>query len=554
MRALKNARLQDAYLGVLIAIIVLSMVIRLWQLGSIPGGFHQDEVANTYIGRYILLNGTDLHGNPYPLFYADKFGDYPPVLPMYLSALGTFLFGVNEWGSRFVIAFMGALSVIPVYLLALWAYKNKVTALFTAGLLAILPWHVFMSRANMEGVAATFVFLVGITTLLHALRTGYIRIGVIGMLVTILSMFMYPSMRIIVPLALLPLPFMAGGMPHLRRLLTVGVVGAFLIFIAISSTVWGQGRFKQTSLFTGPTNVPIRIEMLIYNETNPLIARAFNNKVIAYAYEFLRQYFAHLNPIFLFSEQGLLMPYVGLLYLSVLLLFIASISSLVQKQNRAIHYPLFYWFLYVALIAPIPAALTITDIPNMHRAFLLSIAAVLIAGYGFNGLLSLQVKHVRAVYLLVAFLCIEFILFSHNYFQHISMRQNPVRNPGHREAMRYILLNQNAYDKVYISRENFMSLYYLFYKNDFSSRYTGKFEPKNFIIGNIDNVHFSSLPCPSVDIVGEKEKLTEKVLIFDSTNCGTMLYDPKKTHEPLLKQIDIIRSGQIDAFRVLTNK
>ena len=93
---------------VLIAVFLLALFLRLYKLGSLPWGLYEEEVTNAYVGRFILQNGVDLYGNRFPLLYFDKFGDSPPVLPLYIAGLATYVFGFTEFGSRFSTAFIGA--------------------------------------------------------------------------------------------------------------------------------------------------------------------------------------------------------------------------------------------------------------------------------------------------------------------------------------------------------------------------------------------------------------------------------------------------------------
>ena len=109
----------------LIVIVVFAAFIRFYKLGSLPFNLQEDEVMTGYVGRFILKNGKDVYGNPWPLWYFDKFGDFYIVLPIYLKGLSTFLFGVNEFAIRFPSAFLGALSVIPIFLFPIGYLKTK---------------------------------------------------------------------------------------------------------------------------------------------------------------------------------------------------------------------------------------------------------------------------------------------------------------------------------------------------------------------------------------------------------------------------------------------
>src|SRR5205814_9364429 len=88
----------------LVILFVFGLGLRLYNLGEMPSGFHTDEVISGYVGRFIFANGTDIYGHPWPLLYVDKFGDYPPSLPMYFSGLATYVFGVTVFATRFPVA------------------------------------------------------------------------------------------------------------------------------------------------------------------------------------------------------------------------------------------------------------------------------------------------------------------------------------------------------------------------------------------------------------------------------------------------------------------
>ena len=150
-------------------IFIFAFVIRILFLSTAPFSFHVDEVISGYIGRFILLNGKDVYGNTFPLFYFDSFGDFRTILPMYINGLSTFLFGVNEFAVRFPTALAGALIVFPVYSLGNIFFKNKKIALLPALLITILPWHIVLSRASSEAAFGLTIFVFGITLFLKSL-------------------------------------------------------------------------------------------------------------------------------------------------------------------------------------------------------------------------------------------------------------------------------------------------------------------------------------------------------------------------------------------------
>lgn len=154
MYKLKTIKYHPLFL--LLIIVLLALLLRFYHLSSLPNSVHRDELINAYVGRYILQNGKDLYGNPWPIFYFNKFGDYPPILPMYIMGIATFFFGISEFAMRFPAALMGSLTIIPLYYIAKNIYKSNKIALLSALFLAILPWHIVLSRFSAEGILAVF--------------------------------------------------------------------------------------------------------------------------------------------------------------------------------------------------------------------------------------------------------------------------------------------------------------------------------------------------------------------------------------------------------------
>jgi 4-amino-4-deoxy-L-arabinose transferase-like glycosyltransferase len=157
-------------------------------------------MMNGYVGRFILLNGKDLYGNRWPLLYFNNFGDFPPILPMYLSGLFTFILGVTPFAIRFPIAIIGSLAIFPTYFLARKVFRRERYAFASAFFLAILPWHIVLSRATAENITATCVFLLTTLFLLQYWKTR--RLAYFGALVALTGLlyFLYASFRVTTPL------------------------------------------------------------------------------------------------------------------------------------------------------------------------------------------------------------------------------------------------------------------------------------------------------------------------------------------------------------------
>lgn len=88
--------------------------------------------------------------------------------------------------------------------------------------------------------------------------------------------------------------------------------------------------------------------------------------------------------------------------------------------------------------------------------------------------------------------------------------------------------------------EGSLSLYYLFFTNNFDPNYAGKFR-KNIRIDKIENIEFIDNWCPSKEL--KLEKLAPETLIIDNGDCEGKVG---------LKEIELIwRKDSTRAFKLL---
>jgi len=545
---------------ILFLILLLSILLRTLYLGEIPGILQNDEIANTYGTRFILIHGIDLYANPFPLFYLDKFGDFPPVLPMYLSGLGTILFGANEFGARILIALSGAIIVIPAFSIGLSIFKNKISALFLALLFAIFPGHIVLSRFNAEAVVALTVYMIAIAIFLGVnqlkSKASFLTM-LISFLLFLLTYFLYPSYRILIPLTAIGIVvYQYHQQKKFKRIYPyiIFTLVSILLTFWISSTDWGKGRFDQTSVFSPVSGVAQKIQALVFNEDSILIARIFNNKAIGFGREFLTQYSQYFSLDYLFGESARPMmynvPYMGLLLLAIIPLIIISIFKPIQKLNKDISYPSFLFILFLILISPISAALTVVDVPSAQRALLTPALILFIAAYGFNSLLHFN-KFKKYIFISLSILIIcEGVFFLHQYFQNYNYYTSRWRNDGNRQVVEYIRDNRKNFDKVVVtSEEAWLPAYYLFYSNIYDKTMAGTFK-QNFRVPKVENIYFTDKSCPSTDVlaaVDAKNLSINTILIIDSVDC------PQYNNEEnsiLHKITTIKRQNEMDIFTI----
>lgn len=135
----------------LVAILVFSAVLRLWNLGS-PKGFVFDEVYYVDGARDYLAHLVELDKNK------AEFVVHPP-LGKWLIALGIRIFGDHEFGWRFIAAVVGVGSIYLIYRIGLQLFKSEFLALSAALLMSLDGIHLVMSRTALLDIFLMFFIL-----------------------------------------------------------------------------------------------------------------------------------------------------------------------------------------------------------------------------------------------------------------------------------------------------------------------------------------------------------------------------------------------------------
>lgn len=511
-----------------------------------------DEVSNTYIGRFILTNGVDLYGQRFPLFYSDKFHDYPPVLPMYLSGITSFFFGLNELSARLPAAFFGSLIVVPLYFL-LKKY-SKVYAFLVIGIVSIFPWHVFLSRASSEGIMALTAGAFGFLFLFNGIIEGKKWKIFISWIFFGLTYLLYPSFRILMPLVFFPLPFLFKD-----KKIRVSLIVSFIIFTLltglIGSTQWGRGRLQQTSLFSNPTDRAIIVNDItaLSNDdgNNYWVARIFHNKAVQYGRRVISQYLSYFSPEFLYSKDSVPRRYnvtgAGIMYLSFIFLIVLFFIFRKVKVE-----PSYYtYIIYLLFIAPIPAAITVDDFPNVHRSLFMILPLTLLIGLGIlnaYNLISPYSKRIKygIIFCLSFLLITEIVYTSHQYYAHAGSFEIENRNIGSLELGKYLAEHHRNYERIILTEYDWLSIYYLFAQNNFDKTLASQFK-NDFRINKLDNIEFVEEECPTALLHGKD--------FLKNTNSFKSIYFVDKGGCKIPSNFDTVASIKkkdgTEAFRIL---
>src|SRR3990172_7031150 len=144
----------------ILAITTTAAAFRSSELDSV--GFNSDEAV--YAGQAAALAGDSSKAEFFSVFRAH------PLLVQFLISL-VYRFGVSELGGRAVVAALGTLTVAALYSLCLLMYSRR-TAIIASLILALLPYHILVSRQVLLDVALGFFFVTTMICLLKYSKSG----------------------------------------------------------------------------------------------------------------------------------------------------------------------------------------------------------------------------------------------------------------------------------------------------------------------------------------------------------------------------------------------
>lgn len=154
-------------------ILFVGVFFRFYNLASVPPSPTVDEVSIGYNAYSILNTGRDEYGNFLPILLR-AYDDWRPALYVYLVIPFLAIFGLDVLSVRLPSIILSSLSVIAVYYILKELFKNSRLRLvlnfgkmeyklgvaeIAVFLMAISPWHIYISRLGHE-VNAAYAFFI----------------------------------------------------------------------------------------------------------------------------------------------------------------------------------------------------------------------------------------------------------------------------------------------------------------------------------------------------------------------------------------------------------
>jgi 4-amino-4-deoxy-L-arabinose transferase-like glycosyltransferase len=532
--------MKSIHLCILATIVLIGMILRFWQFGSIPQGFQVDEAAFGYNAYSLLKTGKDEYGTPHPITLR-SFEDQKAALYAYVDIPFIAIMGLNQISVRMPSAVLGILFIILAYAISLKLTNNKKMSLIIAALFAISPTLIFLSRVQSDPMLGAFLVALGFYLFLWWIKSKHWLLLFGTLIAWGLSLIAYQSPRVFL-LVFLPFLFWHYRLEIRRKL--IFVFGGFyiLMFLCIVYlTVSGGARFNQTSIFTTP-EVKLVLEEAIREEahTPPIITRVFENKLIYYGRAFVNIYFSYINFDFLFLQTREpvreSIQNTGFLYFIELPFILIGIYQVIKKKLRWGYFVLGWIFLTPLVLSPF-----MTESPNIHRFLLAILPLEILVGFGISYYFDVIKSRIFLFRISLVVIPLIFIFslayFLNELFVHQPVHRPWLRNYAFQELIPLLKKYEPKYKKIIVTNSLGNSyIYYLFYNQYDPKKYQESGSRGNENPSTIGKYEFVSVDCPlSTGFNATGPTKTEQGVLY--VDDGMVCVNPKK-HAKLIKVIN----------------
>ena len=451
----------------IIALVLLSTVLRLWQVGNVPPSPDWDEAALGYNAYSILHTGRDEYGKFLPVVLR-SFDDYKPALYAYLIIPFLFIFGLTIQAVRMPSIIFGITTVVIVFFLCEDLFHKKKLSFLIAFLLAISPWHIQFSRIGFEANVGLSLNIFGIFLFLKGLKKPYLLL--VAICAFCASLYVYQSEKVFTPLMVLLLVaiywrnIQAISKKYLTSAVVLGCILVMPMGLYLLTNPNALARAKGVSVFSDSatiTQTTLRIEK--DQERHDYIGLILDNRRVIFAKEVVANYASHFDFKWLFITGDVSRhhaPFMGLLYLWELPFLLCGLYYfLFSEYELKTKLLIFGWF----LLSPVPASIT-TGVPHAVRTLNFLPTWQIFIAFGLFGLFMLVSKKSKAIQwsfitVIVLFAGFNFFYYLDQYFVQQNYYNSLDWQYGYKSAVSYvsslpeehiIVSNQPPLDQSYI--------------------------------------------------------------------------------------------------------
>ncbi|MCL5026836.1 MAG: PA14 domain-containing protein [Chloroflexi bacterium] len=253
------------------AILIVAAAFRSYQLADVPYGSWYDE-SESGLEALEILKGK-------PFSPAGALTPFNPVLFFYMIAAAFKVFGVGMLPIRLVVATMGVLCPVALYLLVRLVFDRR-TAAIAGFMVAVSSWHVDFSRFGLPNVLSTPIEPLAFFFLVRGYQTRQPRHFLLAGLTFGVGMYSHTAFRLVLMMAALLIAhwlasdrrFLGNYLPHLAVLaLSTLLVVAPLTIFGVQHSEEINRRLSQTWIFVGKNTQKAKLEALQNGVTKHLL-------------------------------------------------------------------------------------------------------------------------------------------------------------------------------------------------------------------------------------------------------------------------------------------
>ncbi|MEK7616931.1 MAG: glycosyltransferase family 39 protein [Patescibacteria group bacterium] len=427
---------------IFLAILILGIFLRVWELNKYPVHFGHDEITQLYDAISIAQTGRDIYGNFLPTIFP-SIGDFKPPFYTYATALVYLLAGNHEWTIRVVGVVFGILIIPAVFWFTKSLTKNSRLALWASFFTAISPAEIFFSRKSFENGIGIFFTLIAFVCLFNSLGKGKRWLYLVA-LFSALGMYTYFSHVIIIPLmvAVFILIFRKQFSFKPKELLPPLLLWIFLIVPLVLIFLINPGsRYRsQTVFITQDINLGKQLEFV----NGPLYFKVIGDFIF-------NRYLNQFDPTYLFvnglnlTNQGPLnigpLLFVQLPFLSLGVLFFIQ-RPFLRKEGKLI----------ASLIAlgTLPSGLTFEPY-SPHRIVIAFTFLNIVTGVGsywfWQKLKDSRSFKLASIIFLVLLTC-NVIYFLHVYFVNYPFEKSQYLQYPFKQVSEFAWSKSNDFDQI----------------------------------------------------------------------------------------------------------
>ncbi len=454
----------------MLKILALTLIIRVFMLGSVPSSLNWDEISMGYTAYSLGVTGNDEWGSHLPLFFR-SYGEWKSAVYIYLLVPLIKLFGLSPFIVRLPSALAGVISVYLIYLVAKKLYSHQV-GLWAAFLMAVTPWSFFLSRPAFEANVALTLVLSGLYLFLT--QKYFLSAILFG-----LAPHTYNSAKLVVPLLVIYLLWSTRLYKNLKSSTIVLLTLAVFAFPVLSNLISGysQARYNQVSITTDGESLTKFYEL---RQTFPLsdpLDKVVINKGTFFAYKFVDNFVSYLSPGFLawhggtHTQQSL--PYHGVLYVTEFIFVLLGLTALIRQRLSMLP-------IILIVLGLIPAAIT-RDPQHVLRASLAIPGFILLAALGWEYLTNHNHKLLKWF---IGLLVVEVVIYMITYFSWYAPAYARDWQYGYPEVVSYLKQHEHEYDQIVVTKwYGEPQLFLAFY---------GQWDPVSYQADNRQNLIYES--------------------------------------------------------------